>query len=559
MNLLRGRRRPLAIALAAVGAAGAALWFTAWRDGQGPLPSFEEQACALPPEWLQRIRNGYFEPRSGQISILPKTPAYMTHAQGGWTHAGPWPYLQDIPIVVYGPGFVQAQDAVERPATLADIAPTIGALMKGVIQTEDGAILREAVPFDDRLLTRPSPRLVVTVVWDGGGWNVLNQWPDAWPNLRRVIDDGVVYTRATVGSSPSVTPSAHTTIGTAFFPSTHGITGIRVRDDSGEVVDSFLNGRSSRFIEIPTVAERWDMQNDNRAHVGMIGYEPWHLGMIGQGAERAGGDPDDAVWLDVETNDWISNPTHYRLPRAVADTGGLQEDLDRLDAADGERDGAWADHDILDDPARIEETPAFIAYHTRALMNLIAQDGYGADEITDLLFTNYKQIDRLGHYFNMASDEVREAVVETDRQLGVLLDFLDREVGQRNWVLILTADHGQQPDAPAVDGYGINPDEIEKDIEREFGAPLAEQVWATEVFLDDEALASADVAVDDVARFIGDYRLRDNTDRPDREIAGAGRFDPDDRLFDMAIPASLLPELSCGPLPRPPRRDDPSP
>ncbi len=96
-----------------------------------------------------------------------------------------------------------------------------------------------------------------------------------------------------------------------------------------------------------------------------------------------------------------------------------------------------------------EETPAFIAYHTRAMMNLIQLEGYGADRLTDLLFTNYKQIDRVGHYFNMASEEVHDSLIATDDQLGVILRSLDRIVGRGKWAVVLTADHGQQPDASA--------------------------------------------------------------------------------------------------------------
>ena len=94
----------------------------------------------------------------------------------------------------------------------------------------------------------------------------------------------------------------------------------------------------------------------------------------------------------------------------------------RADAADGEADGAWLDNEILDDPARLEETRAFIKFHTDAMLNMIEQEGYGADDVTDLVFTNYKQIDRVGHYFNMDSDEVHDSLVETDELTSAEID-----------------------------------------------------------------------------------------------------------------------------------------
>lgn len=538
----RGSRLLVGAAVIAALVVGAAL--LGWFDREGELPSFEAQACGLPDDYLLQTQRGYFEPRSGQISILPKTPAYMASGGGGWSHSGPWPYLQEIPLVFYGPGVVEDAAEVDRPATLADVAPTIMTMLRASIQSEDGDSLDEAVRFSAGMLRKPPPKLIVTVVWDGGGWNTLRQWPDAWPNLARLAAEGVSFTNATVGSSPSVTPAVHTTLGTGVFPYIHGITGVPMRDEEGVVVDAFLKGDSSRFIQVPTIAERWDEQNDNEALVGMLGYEPWHLGMIGQGAERTGGDKDDAVWLDVETNEWITNTDHYRLPPSVRDTGGLEEDLAELDAADGEVDGAWRGHEILDAADRIEETPAFVEYHGRALRNMIEEEGYGDDGITDLLFTNFKQIDRVGHYFNMASDEVRDALEETDRQLGELVEFLDEEVGEQQWALIVTADHGQQPDAKAVDGYGIDPREVEADIRAEFG-DVVRAVWPTEIFLLENEMEELGVTVEEVARFVGDYRLADNTQRPDMLVGGAGEFHSQDRIFAMSIPAEMLPDLTC--------------
>jgi hypothetical protein len=313
-----------------------------------------------------------------------------------------------------------------------------------------------------------------------------------------------------------------------------------VRDETGEVEDSFFRGESSRFLQTPTLAERWDEQNNNDALMGMIGYEPWHLGMIGMGAERRGGDRDDAAWLDIDTNDWITNSDHYRLPRELAGTAGLEDDLRALDGADGEVDGSWRDNEILNDPERVEETPAFVAYHGRAMLNVMDEEGYGDDSITDMMFTNFKQIDRNGHYYSMSAEEVRDSVVESDRQLGVLVDWLDREIGAGDYLVVLTADHGQQPDESAIDGYGINPTDLEEDLKDEFG-PVVRGVWPTEVFLYPDAMEESGVSVDEIARFIADYPLEDNVST----IGNKGSFEPGDRLFEMAIPSRMLPRLNC--------------
>ena len=528
-----------ALGLVVVLAFGTGYFALDWFDEEQPLPSFRAQACALPNEWLERIERGHFPGHSGDISILPRTPAYMASGAGGWSHSGPWEYLQDVPLVFYGPGVVDEGVTVDRPVTLADVVPTFAALVKGTVQS-DGERLTEAADISGKSLAADRPALVLTVVWDGGGWNSLEQWPDAWPELRALMDRGVSYENATVGSSPSVTPSIHTTLGTGYFPSTHGISGIPVKDENGEVADSFLKGESAEFLQVSAFAERWDEQNDNEAEVGMIGYEPWHLGMVGAGAERPGGDKDDAVWLDIETNEWTTQPDHYRLPPSIVPEEGVQaaleDELEELDAADGQADGAWLDNDILDEVDRLEETPAFIRYHGDAMKELIETEGYGNDEVTDFLFTNFKQIDRVGHYFSMESDEVRDSIEASDAELGRIVDFLDAEVGAGRYVVVVTADHGMQPDEEVTDGFGINPTELEEDLKEEFG-DVIRGVWPTEVFFFPEALEEGEVSVEEVARFIGDYRVEDNVTE---DTGGFGSFEPDDRLFDMAVPADLL-------------------
>jgi predicted AlkP superfamily pyrophosphatase or phosphodiesterase len=161
------------------------------------------------------------------------------------------------------------------------------------------------------------------------------------------------------------------------------------------------------------------------------------------------------------------------------------------------------------------------------------------------LFTNFKQIDRVGHYFNMASEEVRASLEETDRELGLLVDFLDEEIGTGGYVIVITADHGQQPDAADIGGYGINPQEIRADVEAAFG-DIVFTLRPTQMFLDEQALKRLDVSVSEVARFLADYRLADNTTDPRILSEGAGKFGPRDRLFSLVAPSDSLSSVSCG-------------
>jgi predicted AlkP superfamily pyrophosphatase or phosphodiesterase len=494
--------------------------------------------CGLEDDWLELVQRGYHPQRSGQISFLPATPIYFAGGGDGWSHSGPWPYLQEVPLVFYGPGFIPSSaEVTSEGVTLADVAPTLAALLRGSLSSADGSVLTEVAELE-RTIRRPAPRVILTMVWDGGGWNTLRAHSDAWPNLRRMMAAGATYT-AKVGSSPSVTPAVHTTLGTGMFPATHAITGVPVLDDAGTAVDPFLDGDSGRFLAEPTLAERWDEQTGNKALIGMLGHVPWHLGMIGVGAERGGGDKDHAGWLDLETSEWATNPDHYSLPDGFGDQSDLRSRFDAID----EGDGTWMDVP-LDDPARAEEVPAFAGHHTEELLYLMDAEGYGSDDVTDLMFTNYKQIDLLGHYFNMASPQVEAALEATDDELGVILEHLDRTVGRDRYVVIMTADHGQQPTAEAVDAFGIDSNEMTRDLEARFG-PVVQDIAPTEVYLDEVALGRDGASIEDVARFVGDYRLGDNATSFAQQLFGAGSYSPSDRLMAMAVPSRLLSEVSC--------------
>jgi arylsulfatase A-like enzyme len=503
-----------------------------------PAIDLAELACSLPQTVLKATRRGHVPRRSGDIALIPRTPAYITDRSGGWPHSGPWPYLQRVPLVFYGPGLIPARGAVAEEATLADVAPTLADLMGTGLPTAEGKSLKAATPRQAR-----APRVIITIVWDGGGRNALEQWPDAWPTLASLERAGVSYVNAVVGSSPSVTPAVHTTLGTGTYPRTHGVPLIRSRGQGGRVEEAFQGGQSAASIRVPTLAEIWDQANRGRALAAMIGYQPWHLGMIGKGAERPGGDKDDAAWMN-DAGQWVTNHEHYSLPATLLGRYPLGLFLRQLDSEDGRLDGFWGD-DQLDDPAHLADTPAFARYHARELIELIEQGGYGDDGITDLIFTNFKQIDRNGHRFNMASEEVRRSLQGVDEALGELIAFLQDRFRPGEYAIVVTADHGLQPDADDVRGSSIDAEEVARDIDARFG-DVTESVLPTEVFLDHDRLQQLGVDAEQIARYLADYRLEDNLEGKNARNAPDPVLRPQDRVFALAIPGEMLDSLTCG-------------
>jgi hypothetical protein len=491
---------------------------------------FRSVACGLPRRELLRIWNGYYPGRSGDIQIVPKEPNIMGR---GLTHSGPWDYLQMAPLLWYGPGHVPATGKVLREVTMADVAPTIGTLVGFPFEAPDGQLLREVVPDGARGVP---PKLVMVVVWDGGGRNVLAEYPRDWPNVRRLIRKGVWFEHFSLGSSPSVTPPIHTTLGTGAYPRRHGVIDLRFQLN-GRMITSFEHG--PRDLVVPSLADMYDRERSNRPRVGVVAFREWHLGMVGHGSDFDGGDRDLAALLDVKTARWGikgSNASYYTFPSYANDIPGLEEAIDRTDAADGARDRAWLGEKVFDDPETLVETPAFAEWQTLLIEQVIRREGFGADSVPDLLFTNYKQIDDVGHRWTMNSPQMKTSVRTSDREFARIIDILDHEVGKGRWVIALTADHGVTPNPALTHAFTISSDALWKDIDATFGRGVVRSVRPTQLWINRTRLRKNGYGLGQVAEFIARYTKGQIVPNP-AELAPEERHE---RLYAAAFPSRVL-------------------
>lgn len=512
------------------------------RAGQG----WRAATCSLPPRYVRLIDRGSHDTRSPDLMVVPRAPNFFGTFRVT-THSGPWRYLQEVPLVFYGPGYVRSQGALDlnRKVTVADVAPTLAELL-GIESPEGpgGRALHEAL---EPPAERPEPpRMILVIVWDGGGWNVLRQWPDAWPNLQRAIEGGTSVMGADVGSSPSVTPAIHTTLGTGTWPREHGIVDLKLRKE-GELVPAFRENQAGD-LETLTLADIYDPTTGNEAKIGMLGAYAWHLGMIGHGAALDDGDKDIAVMGNGSAGDIYTNDSLYSLPSYLADVPGVDEDVRTTDGEDGRLDEAWFGNPVLSSPDRWVDTPVQIRYQTRQLTTLFEREGFGSDEVGDLFYVNYKQLDRAGHIYNMVNEEVHSALRATDDQLGELMAHMDEQVGEGRWVMAVTADHGQTPDAESVGAWPINIDEVKEDGARHFDMAVDDLFQAARVtgfWLDRAGIKGAGVEVDDVASWLIRYRIGDNVTE-DLEVPAQYEDRMDERLFQAAFPKSAMDEvLAC--------------
>jgi hypothetical protein len=509
---------------------------TTTPTGTGPevvRSKYARIACDLPPAQLRRTVNGYITGKSGEIQFVLRAP----HFFGLYSHSGPWNYLQRVPIFFYGPGHVPPVGEVGRPVTTADIAPTLARYLGFDFDTEDGDPLEEAVQAG-----APPPKLIVVVVWDAGGRDVLAEHQDAWGSVRSLIPDGAWFEHATVGTSPSVTPAVHATIGSGVFPRRHGVLDLRIRD--GDTLVGPVLGGPQYMLE-PTLADEFDRANGNRPVVGLIASEPT-LGMMGHGSYLDGGDRDIA--LGQREGVWgltPENQRYFEFLDYVNDIPGLDEAVRRLDARDGALDGMWLDHP-LETPDDILHTPAYAEYQTDVIEEVLRREDFGRDDVPDLLFTNYKQIDKMGHRWSFPTPQMEGVVRSSSREFVALTRLLDRRVGEGQWVMALTADHGATPLASETGAYAIDQTALTGDVNAALDTdgddvPVLASFRVTQLWINLPELEENGHTLGDVADFLMEYTPADNAPDPSAVPEGLR----DERLFAAAFPGEVLDALPC--------------
>jgi hypothetical protein len=280
--------------------------------------------------------------------------------------------------------------------------------------------------------------------------------------------------------------------------------------------------------------------------------------MMSHGSMWGGGDKDIAVtreeeWAPTagaESKTWNLTEEmapYYRFPSYVNDLPPLSSYTDAIDRMDGKLDGRWRRNDIAQLSAGFD-TPARTPFQERLIETVIEREGFGADDVPDLLFLNYKAIDTVGHLFSADSLEMSDTVKVQDDTLRRLVGFLNERVGRGRWVMAVAADHGTQRDPEESGAFMIDIGKLRSGLDGTFdadgdGVPLVEKVRPTEIWLDRAELADNGYTVEQVSGWLLQLSERDTYKDPSLLVPGR----EDDPVFAAALPSTILSRLPCLP------------
>ena len=338
-------------------------------------------------------------------------------------------------------------------------------------------------------IKQQKPKLVIGIVIDQMRYDYLTRYIDRYSEdgFKRLLKNGFSIENAYYNYIPTYTAVGHASIYTGTTPDNHGIISnnwydkflkksIYCVDDNNykTVGNSGDRGRKSPFrMHTTTVTDQLHLaQNMNGKTIGIAIKDRSAILPAGHTANGA-------YWFDGGKNgQWISS-TFYMdsLPKWVTD-------FNNSGKANGYLENPWntlydintytnsiIDDNVFEGKFKGETTTSFPHNipHLRAkngdfdiLKGIPSGNSFTADftkaaiigeklgkgKFTDFLTVSFSSTDYIGHQFGPASKEIEDTYLRLDKDLADLLAFLDKQVGQNNYTVFLTADHAAV-DVPA--------------------------------------------------------------------------------------------------------------
>ena len=339
------------------------------------------------------------------------------------------------------------------------------------------------------------PKLVIAIVVDQMRYDFLENLSDRYTEngFNRLINQGYNCKNNFFNYVPTVTGPGHSSVSTGSTPMTHGIVGnnwydreknksVYCTDDSNYDNiggDDYAGNKSPNNLLVETFADI-NKLNNPKAKTISVGIKD--RGSILMGGKNA----DAAYWYyGKERAQWITS-TYYmqNLPTWVENFNqedNLEKYLNEWVPINdiSTYDNYEIDNNNFEKLFKGKDNSAF-PYDTKSLMkhndcfDMIKETPYGNEMttdfaieavinedlgkrgVTDVLTISYSSTDYVGHSFGVASVETQDTYIRLDREIEKLLSFLDDELGENQYTLFLTGDHGVLEIPAFLTSSGVN-------------------------------------------------------------------------------------------------------
>jgi predicted AlkP superfamily pyrophosphatase or phosphodiesterase len=336
---------------------------------------------------------------------------------------------------------------------------------------------------------KSAPKLVVGIVVDQMRYDYITRFWDQYGDggFKRMIKGGYNCENNHFNYAPTTTGPGHASVYTGTTPATHGIIAndwydkksgasvYCVGDDSYSSVGTTASAgqMSPHWMNVTTLPDALRLANQMRGKTIAIALKD-------RGAVLPGGHTANAAYWFYGENEghWITSSYYMAdLPKWVKDFNISNKIKQYKKAWTTLRDistylESGADNNTFEGVFQGETSPTF-PHSTPSLLDkehdfeiikstpygnsltadfaiaaLEAED-LGGDMITDFLAISFSSTDYVGHKYGVNSKEIQDTYLRLDEDLERLLKALDKKVGNGEYTVFLTADHG----ASEVSGY----------------------------------------------------------------------------------------------------------
>ena len=333
---------------------------------------------------------------------------------------------------------------------------------------------QEEKPFE-------TPKLVVGIVVDQMRFDYLTRFWDRYSEdgFKRMVNKGFNAKNHHFNYIPTATGPGHASVYTGTTPSIHGILGNNWYDKFAQEVvycagdeNYHALGTENKQGMAPTRMLTTTITDQLRIHY-QFRSKVIAMSIKDRGAVLPGGHSANAAyWFEGgSTGNWISS-TYYmdELPEWVqkfnrskaverykktwntlepvqtyVESGSdrnAYEGLSKGETYSGfphEIDKVWDENGLF---SSLAATPFGNSILTDFALEAIEKEELGADNTPDFLAISYSSTDYVGHKYGVNSVEVQDTYLRLDLELARLFEYLDQQVGEGEYLVFLTADHG---------------------------------------------------------------------------------------------------------------------
>lgn len=402
------------------------------------------------------------------------------------------------------------------------------------------------------------PKLVVGIVVDQMRYDYITRFWDRFgeDGFKELIGEGFNMKNAHFNYVPTYTGPGHASVWSGSAPKTHGIIGNNWFDKfsgtsvycAGDLTVAPVGTAHPAGKMSPHRMLSTSVADENRLHTQMRG-KTIGVALKDRGAILpAGHSANAAYWFHgMDEGNWITSDYYMEdLPQWVKDfnsSGASKsymkpwetlyeinsytesgEDDTNFEGGFKGKEKAVFPYDLPKLQAQnggydiIKSTPYGNSLTTDFALAAIEGESLGQDEVTDFLTLSYSSTDYVGHNFGVNSVEVQDTYLRLDNELARLLAYLNQNVGQGNYTIFLTADHGgvhvpsYLETVKIPSGYFNYPEfreELESHLEERFKTSgLISNISNDQVFFDYKALHDKEVAAKELEEVVKSFALQ---------------------------------------------------